>query len=502
MKLKSTYKKIVVVSIVMMTALLFQNCGEETFVSSQGAEVFSSFEDAYPEMETDGLIGAKFEKSRDFYAVSPELDRKYNAVFRALPSRPSPKAGLGSNGGTGLTNSRGSNSRTGSNSVSGDVDQKEPTFIGLDRDFYAEEFNYPAVLELASTIRKNQSKIFPARYYGHPRYEQAFGGDGLGVIGINQNIGAETPAVFYQYKLDYYREKAVIFVITDGLSRGKLGDSSVLAGQSDFVKLAKLGYLVVHLKPKSMRSGILSPDKCENLNQFFFNGVQEVRRAISNLVDKKNYYGIDPEKMFIIGFGEGGTLAATTAFLDQSEAKSRYGVDLAKVNGFEDRSLFKGVTVSGGGLVDKNIIGGDSKTRVVTVHGGNDPNVSVSGDQIYGCQRDASLKIRPIASKPFSDEVTARSGSSASLLHCGKETASDVRPVSTQVGYFATYFHNILASKGFGIDVHYKIKHCRKDKDGDYNYCNYPVPLISQLISLDIGEAVGNYYTQGPCQPK
>ena len=485
---------------ILSSVFLFQNCGEEGFISSQGIKEFNSFEDAYPEMDSEGQIAAKYEKSRNFYAVNPQVEREYGIIFRAVASRPAPIPPVGGVGGVGGGTSGGSG---GSGSTSNDVDQQEPTYIGTDKDYYKDEFNFPGVVNEASRIKSFQNTIFPARYYGLPRYEQAFGGNGLGIIGIDQFIGSttkKTPATFYQYKLDYFREKAVVFVVTDGLSSGRLGASTVAAGRTDFVKLAKMGYLVVHLKTRFMKSSILSEDKCVNLGKFFFNGVQEVRRAVSDVVSRANYYGIDKDKMFIVGFGEGGTVAAETAFLDSEEAQSRYGEDLVAVSGFEGKGLFQGVAVSGGGVIDRATIQGASKARIVTIHGGNDRKVSVLGEQIYGCEKSTAHKINPMASKFLSVEVASRAGASASILHCGKDKPAEVRPISTQIGYFATYFHNIMASRGAGIAEHYRREHCTRER-GSYESCNYPVPLISQLVAAYANGPIGNFYTKGPCLP-
>lgn len=479
---------------VLTSVFLFQNCGEEGFVSSQGIETFESFEAAYPEMDKEGGIVAKFEKSRDFYSVSPEVEREYSIVFRAVASRPAPTPPVSTGRGTGGTGG-------GTGGVSNDVDQQSPTYIGSDKDYYKDEFNFPAVVAQAGQIKSFQSKIFPARYYGEPRYAQAFGGNGLGIIGINQFLGTtrnKTAATFYQYKLDYLRDKAVVFIVSDGLAGGKLGASTVSAGRADFVNLAKKGYLVVHLQPRFMKSSILADDKCANLGKFFFNGVQEVRRAISDVVSRASYFGIDKNKMFMVGFGEGGTLAAETAFLDNSEAQARFGEALVDVPGFSGKGLFKGIAVSGGGVIDKATVQGPSKARILSIHGGNDRKVSVLGEQIYGCARNAAQKINPAASHFLTNEVS--NGASASVLNCGKEKPAEVRPLSTQMGYFATYFHNIILSGGTGIANHYRS--CTMQSRDNPSVCTYPLPLISQLVSLYEDQPVGNFYTKGPCTPK
>jgi len=506
---------------VLCLVLLFQNCGEEGFVSSRGVENFDSFEDAYPEMNDDGQI-QKFEKSRNFYSVSPEVEREYTRTYRAVPNRPAPR-NSGGNGGLGGGTVPTSGGIGGGTPVSGgglpvsnpgsggtpsaptnDVDQQTPTFVGTDRDYYKDEFNFPAVVERAAQIKSFDHEIFPARYYGEPKYDQAFGGNGLGIIAVDQLLGAsgrKTAAVFYQYKLDYLREKATVFVVEDGLSNGALGAQTVATAKADLIKLAKMGYLVVHLKLRHTSAAQLSNNRCAHLGRFFFNGAQEVRAAVGDLVSKANYFGADPNNMFAIGFGEGGTLMATTAFLDQSEAEARFGEPLVDVSGFASRGIFQGVAVSGGGLVDRSIVQGSSKASIVTIHGGADRKVSVLGEQIYDCQRDVNFKIDPAASEYLTNEVTAQQGHSASVLHCGKSSSSEVRPISTQIGYFATYFHNIISSRGSGsISSHYRQKHCTFEREG--SQCSYPVPLISETIALTEGDPVGDYYTRGPCTPK
>lgn len=491
---------------ICVSLLAFQNCGEEGFISQNGVESFSSFETVYPSMGSDGDIRAKYEEPDQNYKRAHEYIRNNNRIYRAVGSVPStafpslvPTTGGTSTGGT----STGGTTLTGG----GEVPVLEtPGFAGQVDGYYSGVFRY--LKSIGPALEKNEKHIYPERYYGRPTREGGFEDGGLGIIRVDLKLGmrdrVQVDAEFYQYKEDYFRKKAVIFVIGDGLFDDPVGAQVLSINQTNLVRLAKKGYLVVRLKPKALYNyvGSKSKSRCENIEEAIYRGVQEIRSAVGGAVKKADYYGLNPEKMFIVGFGEGGTLAAYTAFLDTQEAVDKFGRGLFSIKGFEDKSLFKGVGISGGGILDRSIMNGASKARVVTIHGGCDDSVKVDGSEMYGCMKKDGAQINPISSKKLTDFAAGYMGSSASVLNCSKgEDTSEVTPINTQFGYFATYFHNIMGDTnktifgnlGGGMSVYYQRKYCTSGGRDDDSSCSFPAPLINNVI----------YGTckKGPCSP-
>ncbi len=493
-------KKILTLIPLLALPLAFQNCGEEGFISLNGSDSYNSFEEVYPSMDGKGDIRVKYEQQDKSYLRSRAYLRDSDRIYRAIGSVPSTAFPTITPGG-GVTTPGGTTTSGG--------DQvpvlEEPGFAGTVRNYYSGVFKH--MKGAAESIKKNQRYLYPDRYYGEPGYQSIFESQGLGIIRVDQQIGAsdnlQVDASFYQYKADYFREKAVIFVLGDKLFNERIGARKISLNQQHLTKLARKGYLVVHLKPQSLKGYQDNPgnERCHNLERAIYRGVQEVRSAVGDIVKRPDYFGANPDKMFILGFGEGGTLAAYSAFLDTNEAINKFGNGVYKIPGFNNKSLFKGVGISGGGVLDSNILNGHSKARVVTIHGGCDQKVKVDGSEMYGCMRDGA-QINPISSKQLTDFAAGYLGASASVLNCsaGADT-KDVRAIGTQLGYFATYFHNIMgAGNGTifsrlasGISSHYQNLHCRRGGRDEQDTCSFPAPLIN---SISYGSCKA-----GPCTP-
>ncbi|MGH1469098.1 MAG: hypothetical protein ACRBBP_09505 [Bdellovibrionales bacterium] len=496
-----TRKKILTLLPLLALPLTFQNCGEEGFISLNGSESYGSFEEVYPSMDAKGDIRVKYEQQDKSYLRSREYLRDTDRIYSAVGTIPSTAFPTITSGGGVTTSGGGITTGGGATPV-----LEEPGFAGAVTNYYSGIFKH--MKSAAASIKNSQRYLYPDRYYGVPKYQSIFESQGLGIVRVDLKIGASSNlkvnASFYQYKADYFREKAVVFVLGDKLFSEEIGARKISLNQQHLTKLAKKGYLVVHLKPGALKDydDVPGNARCHNLEKAIYLGVQEVRSAVGDIVKRADFFGANPEKMFIAGFGVGGTLAAYSAFLDTNEAIAKFGKGIYKVPDFNNKSLFQGVGISGGGILDRSILNGASKARVVTIHGGCDQSVKVDGSQMYGCMRNGA-QINPISSKQLTDFAAGYLGASASVLNCSANAdTKDVRSIETQLSYFATYFHNIMgAGDGtvFGnlsneISSYYQSLYCSTDgRDGDQHSCSFPAPLIHDV----------NYGTceAGPCSP-
>jgi predicted esterase len=514
----------------MLLGLLFQNCGEEGFISSRSLNQYSSFEEVYPSMDESGNITAKYVKPDISFKRSygyRQSVRRIKQVTGSLPSTVYPDTGGTYRNGNqndydffNPTNPGNRNPNQGGefgnpNNPGGDgsfslielINYQQPQYAGRVKNYYEGTFNTPMIIQSGKDFKDNDRELYPERYFGTPKYADNFSEIGFGLISeeIRLGSGVKTEAVAYQYAADFYREKAVIFVLKDKLfsANDQVGARAIDLNEDRIIDLAKKGYLVIHLKPKSLSSHMSGGvSRCTNIERAFAKGVVEIRNALSDFVSRAGYYGADPEKMFLIGFGEGGTLAAYTAFLDNTEAQSKFSLSLPSVpipNG--KRSFIQGVGISGGGLMDKSILHGSLQSRVVTIHGGCDETVSIDGESIYGCRKNEEGFVNPISSKNLTDFVSGYTNGSASVLYCSKsEDTSQVKSLETQMGYFAVYFHNILGAgigsvfyDGQEFSRHYWSRNCSYGREDQT--CNFDAPLISEVRRRP------GYCRKGPCVP-